>query len=143
MMGKIVWNKAFSVESKYLDKQHKQLIEIVNSFNQALDGGERATMAFEVLNRLVRYAEQHFRDEEKILQMVQYPADQFQAHVREHEKLTEDIYRHCENWSSVGEESLPGIGQFLKDWLVNHILNTDMQYCKYTRNFDDSFMSVT
>jgi len=44
-MGKIIWSNAFSVQSKYLDHQHQNLVTIVNDFNQAVARGEGAKMA--------------------------------------------------------------------------------------------------
>ena len=141
-MGKIVWSSACSVQSAYLDRQHQNLIKIVNDFNQAAARGDGTKVAYTILNRLVQYAEKHFRDEEKLLEIARYPAAQLNNHIREHEKLTEDIFRHCENWSSYGKEALPEIGRFLKDWLMDHILTSDMKYRKYVAQIDDSFLSV-
>lgn len=141
-MDKIIWNSDFSVRSSYLDHQHQHLIKIINDFNQAVARGEGSKIAYPILNRLVQYAEKHFRDEEKLLEIARYPAEQLNAQIREHEKLTEEIFRHCENWSSYGREALPEIGQFLKDWLMDHILTSDMKYSKYVANIDDTFLSV-
>jgi len=141
-MGKIMWSSAFSVQSKYLDQQHQNLIKIVNDFNQAVARGEGTKMAYTILNRLVQYAEKHFRDEEKLLEIARFPAEQLKTHIKEHEKLTEEIFRHCENWSSYGKDALPEIGLFLKDWLMDHILTSDMKYSKYVANIDDTFLSV-
>jgi hemerythrin-like metal-binding protein len=140
--GKIAWSAEFSVQSPHLDQQHRHLIDIINDFNQALAKGEGAQITYAILNRLVQYAETHFRDEEKLMQMARFPAEYFNAHLREHEKLTEEIFHHCENWSSYGEESLPRIGKFLAEWLLGHILNSDMKYCKYVAKIDDKFLSV-
>ncbi|MBU0910013.1 MAG: bacteriohemerythrin [Proteobacteria bacterium] len=141
-MGKIVWSSAYSVQSGYLDHQHQILIQIVNDFNLAIARGEGKKIAYPILNRLVQYAEKHFRDEEKLLEIARYPAEQLNAQIREHEKLTEEIFRHCENWSNYGQEALPEIGRFLKEWLMDHILTSDMKFSKYVANVDDKFLSA-
>ncbi|RJX25427.1 MAG: hypothetical protein C4531_17170 [Desulfurivibrio sp.] len=141
-MGKIIWSSAYSVQSAFIDHQHQILVGIVNDFNQAIARGEGMKTAYSILNRLIQYAEQHFRDEEKLMEIARYPAEQLQAHIREHEKLTEDIFRHGENWHSYGKEALPEIGRFLKEWLLDHILTSDMKYSKYVANVDDAFLSV-
>ncbi|MEW6521830.1 MAG: bacteriohemerythrin [Thermodesulfobacteriota bacterium] len=141
-MGKIIWSSAYSVQSAFIDHQHQTLVGIVNDFNQAIARGEGMKTAYSILNRLIQYAEQHFRDEEKLMEIARYPAEQLQAHIREHEKLTEDIFRHGENWHSYGKEALPEIGRFLKEWLLEHILTSDMKYSKYVANVDDAFLSV-
>lgn len=141
-MGKIIWSSAYSVQSAFIDHQHQTLVGIVNDFNQAITRGEGMKTAYSILNRLIQYAELHFRDEEKLMEIARYPAEQLQAHIREHEKLTEDIFRHGENWHSYGKEALPEIGRFLKEWLLEHILTSDMKYSKYVANVDDAFLSV-
>ncbi|MBU4262868.1 MAG: bacteriohemerythrin [Proteobacteria bacterium] len=141
-MGKIVWSKDYSVQSEYLDHQHQNLINILNDFNQAIARGEGKKSAYTILNRLVQYTEEHFRDEEKLMEIARFPAEQLHAHMKEHEKLTEEIFRHGENWSSYGKEALPEIGLFLKEWLMEHILTSDMKYSKYVANVDDTFLSV-
>jgi len=141
-MEKIVWSRACSVQSGYLDHQHQKLMEIVNDFNQAVARGEGMKLAYPILNRLIQYAEKHFRDEEKLLEIARYPPEQLHAHMQEHEKLTEEIFRHGENWHSYGKEALPEIGRFLKEWLMEHILTSDMKYSKYVANIDDTFLSV-
>ena len=141
-MGKIVWSKDYSVQSAYLDHQHQNLIEIVNDFNQAVAKGEGAKLAYSILNRLIQYAEKHFQDEEKLLEIARYPREQLNAHLREHERLTEEIFRHEENWSSYGKDALPEIGRFLQEWLMEHILTSDMKYSRYVANVDDSFLAV-
>ncbi|MBI5559456.1 MAG: hemerythrin family protein [Deltaproteobacteria bacterium] len=140
--GKITWCAEFSVQSEYIDRQHQNLIAIVNDFNQALTRGEGAKITYAILNRLVLYAETHFRDEEKLMQMARFPPDQLNTHIKEHVKLTEEIFHHCENWSTYGKESLPGIGKFLAAWLLGHILKSDMKYSKYVAKIDDKFLSV-
>jgi hemerythrin len=142
LMGKIVWSKDYSVQSGFLDHQHQKLMEIINDFNQAIARGDGKKVAYTTLNRLIQYAEQHFRDEEKLLEIARYPTEQLQTHIREHEKLTEEIFHHGEIWHSYGKEALPEIGLFLKDWLIEHILTSDMMYSKYVANVDDKFLSI-
>jgi hemerythrin-like metal-binding protein len=141
-MNKTIWKSEFSVASKYLDKQHQTLFMIVNDFNDSISKGQGIKTAYSILNRLTLYAEEHFRDEEHLMNAARFPKDQFEAHVREHEKLTEKIFTICADLSSNGEEVLPGINQFLKEWLVDHILTTDKKYSKYVANIDDTFMNV-
>ena len=139
---KISWSADFSVQSQHIDLQHQKLIAIVNDFNQAVSRGDGAKIAYAILNRLVQYSETHFRDEEQLMQMARFPADQLEAHIKEHEKLTENIFQHCENWHTYGVESFPGIGKFLAEWLLDHILTADMKYSKYVARIDDKFLAV-
>ncbi len=139
-MKKIFWKSNFSVQSRYIDQQHQNLLMILNDFNESINQGKGTDKAFSILNRLVQYAEEHFRDEELLMETARFPQDKLNAHKNEHEKLTQDIFQLCENWSSRKKESLPEISHFLEKWLLLHILKTDMEYSKYVDHIDDSFM---
>jgi len=65
-MAKILWSADYSVQSKYLDLQHQNLLMILNEFNEAVGQGQGKVVAFSILNKLVQYTEDHFRDEEKL-----------------------------------------------------------------------------
>ncbi|OKY75864.1 MAG: hypothetical protein BM485_05875 [Desulfobulbaceae bacterium DB1] len=139
---KIFWKSDYSVNSQYIDHQHQKLLGIVNDFNEALAAGKGEKIAYSLLNRLVQYAEEHFRDEEKLMRMARYPTDELDRHIKEHEKLTEEIFQHTENWSSYRAESLPRIGEFLKKWLLDHILTSDKKYAQYVVHIDNKYLSV-
>ncbi|MFZ5766135.1 MAG: bacteriohemerythrin [Thermodesulfobacteriota bacterium] len=141
-MARIFWKSEYSVNSAYIDRQHQQLLAIVNEFISAAATGKGKSVAYPILNRLVQYAEEHFRDEEKLMRMARYPAPELERHIREHEELTEEIFRQTENWSSGGEEALPRIGEFLSKWLLTHILVSDKKFGPYVVNIDDKFLSV-
>ena len=79
---------------------------------------------------------------EKLMQTAQFPDDEFNAHVREHERLTQAIFKLCAEWEGKGEEALPQLGRFLKEWLLEHILKMDMKYSEYVALVDDDFMFV-
>ncbi|MCB2180447.1 MAG: bacteriohemerythrin [Desulfobulbaceae bacterium] len=139
-MKKISWKSDYSVSSKYLDDQHQCLLMIINDFIEAVSKGKGTEKAFPILNRLTQYAEEHFRDEEHLMNAARFPQGMLKEHMREHEKLTEDIFAICAHLNKSGEETLPEISQFLKHWLLGHILTTDKEYSKYVANIDDSFM---
>lgn len=139
-MEKVFWKKEYSVGSDYLDRQHQNLLLIVNDFNRSINKNEGTKAAYSILNRLVQYVETHFRDEELLMKSARFPLDELNAHIKEHEELTENIFALCENWTSQKEESLPKISKFLVDWLMVHIMSTDMKYSKYIAQIDDSFM---
>ena len=141
-MAKILWSADYSVQSKYLDLQHQNLLMILNEFNEAVGQGQGKVVAFSILNKLVQYTEDHFRDEEKLMKIARFPDDEFNAHVKEHERLIQAIFKLCSEWEGKGEEALPQLGLFLKEWLLEHILKVDKKYREYVALVDDDFMFV-
>ena len=126
----IEWKEAMSVGVPELDADHRGLIDIINRLADQ-SGRAHVTDAVESsLMALMRYAEIHFAREERVMSVCGYPSDS--QHLHEHrnfvtkvrkigEKFEDDPKRLAKN---VNEE----LGQFLSDWLQDHILNTDMAY---------------
>lgn len=125
-MALITWSDRMSVGVERIDKQHRQLIDLLNSLHSEMLAGRGLQVVLEVLNNLVEYTKTHFATEETLFRNHGYP--QAQAHKQQHDELTDKaIALHREVSSGRATLSLPTMN-FLKDWLSNHILKTDMAY---------------
>jgi len=86
----------------------------------------------DILNRLVKYTVIHFNHEEEYMKLYDYP--DYDSHRKEHLELTTQVQdfskRLAEGKSSFSLELMT----FLKDWLTNHILGTDMKYKSFFSN---------
>ncbi len=125
-MAYMNWNDTFSVGVEEIDSQHKQLINMVNEFYDNLNH-EREALG-KLLNSLVDYAGYHFSTEEKYMHKFNYP-DTY-IHEKEHEmfiKRAIDVKKLYEEGKLV--ISLE-ITNFIKEWIVNHVLGTDKKYSK-------------
>jgi hemerythrin len=77
---------------------------------------------------LVNYTRIHFSAEEKFFLSKNY-AD-YNSHKSEHDKLTQKVIEFQGQFNSGKVAlSLP-IMNFLKEWLVKHIMDTDKKYSK-------------
>ena len=120
-MDRLEWNEAWSVGEPHLDEQHKRLIELINR----LDGGTPVPI---VLDELRSYVDEHFRDEEAMLEDADYP--DLAAHKQQHtafEEWLEASRQACRSGEVAGLLS-DNIRSYLKTWLVNHILVSDKAY---------------
>ncbi len=132
----IAWDSAYSVGYTYIDNQHKKLINIVNNFYSAVKHGKGTDIVYPILNKLVAYAEEHFRDEETAMEKAGCPESLIAEHKTIHEKLFKAIFDVAEKTTSsqTGESgALMEVGALLQTWLMNHILKEDMQYAPYVR----------
>jgi len=125
-MSILEWNENFSVTVKELDDQHKKLVTILNLLHDAMKKGEGKSKLNSTLDELVSYTKFHFAHEEKLMQQYNYPA--YAAHKKEHEDLIHKVVDYLSQLDS-GKTVLPSqIIQFLKEWIVNHIGQSDKKY---------------
>ncbi|MGL4369105.1 MAG: bacteriohemerythrin [Spirochaetota bacterium] len=131
-MDFISWNEAMSVGVERFDSEHRQLVDMVNILNHALTVGAAQKVMIDTLDRLVKYTVIHFKHEEEYMALYDYP--QIENHKKEHAVLTSKVAEFQERLESgKGSFSLE-LMVFLRDWLVNHILGTDMIYKEFFRS---------
>ena len=132
-MGAIAWRRQLGVGQPSIDEDHKHLIEYLNELDTALNAHVyRPQIVAKTLVKLLEYTQQHFRREEKIMEMVHYP------------KLEDHKRRHAQAVKAIGDlsntfakEPTRANGEriyaFTADWLVNHIIMEDTQIAPYVR----------
>lgn len=125
----VEWSDDFSVKVSLMDDEHKKLFDLINDLNNAMIDGQSSGKIGEILQGLIDYTEYHFGDEEDMLRKISYPniAEQERAHrafVNKMKEFKEEL--------ESGEILLSvKIIDFLKDWLVSHIVNIDTKYTDY------------
>ena len=120
------WQEEWSVGVAALDAQHKVLVRLINLLHDIeLHGGDMTG----VFAELDRYVDEHFRLEEQMLEAAAYP--DLAGHKGEH-KVFRDWLRSVRRSYAGGGSSayhLAGtVNGFLRMWLANHILGSDMAY---------------
>ncbi len=127
----IAWNSSYEVGIYSVDTQHKHLVDLTNRLYRACTG-EKQDLAKEfqtVMKELVDYVMFHFKDEERIMQEVDYP--NFKEHKQKHEQFIKEILSAVSEYTE-GQKFVPdNFAFFLRDWLFNHILMTDKVMAKY------------
>ena len=124
------WDEKYSVKVPSVDRQHKDLIDYINKLQRELESPEPDVFMIElVLNGLIGYTNTHFKYEEMLFGMYQYPEKEEHeaAHKRLFQKVATFTQRYEAGDSKVGEELLA----FLKSWLNHHILIEDMAYSEH------------
>jgi len=82
-----------------------------------------------VIKELVEYVIIHFRDEEAIMESVNYP--QVKEHKKKHESFVKEVLGTVSAYKN-GKQFVPNtFVRFLRDWLFNHILVNDKEMAKY------------
>lgn len=125
-MSFMTWSDSLSVGIASIDAQHQWLVDATNRLHAEITKPEpdRAVLG-EILEGLVDYTMNHFVAEEEMFERFGYP--ETAAHKAEHNALTAKVMQlllQFEDGESVGEPVL----EFLKNWLLHHILKVDRAY---------------
>ena len=127
-MDFIIWCDLFKIGHPIIDEQHQKLIQIVNKFHKEMQRTEKEKIIPDTLNKLIKYVELHFDEEENILHKKGYPDNDLLKHREIHEALVKDIFKLNERFCKGDYDSLVEVEKFLTDWLVMHILQEDMKF---------------
>lgn len=129
-MAGIAWSEDLAIDDSQIDFQHRQLIDCMACLENALVTADPRLIA-ESTPFLRMYAQVHFADEERVLQLVGWPR------LAEHRALHEAFRTRLgelEGALARGEfaagASLLG---FLAGWLQNHIRGADRQFAAEVR----------
>lgn len=131
-MSYVEWCEMFSIHVRDIDRQHTRLLEIANEFHAALKANRARQTLFDILNSLIRYAEEHFRDEEEAMEAAGYPEEDVLVHRALHEQLYDDIYRLHKEFQEAQDKSVHDVELFLNNWLIKHILLEDKKLAPYS-----------
>jgi len=123
------WSDSLSVEIRQIDDQHRQLVTLINRLYRAMQTGSNRQEIAAVLDELVEYTVYHFNAEEDLFTRNGYPEELL--HKKAHKHLVAQVVEFQQKFKSgISELDMPLL-QFLKDWLVQHIMKTDKRYAKF------------
>lgn len=123
------WNPIYSIGVEQYDEQHKRLFAIAQKLYEAMSAGQGRTVLNDIFDELVDYTRTHFASEEALMETYNYP--DYVRHRQQHEELTQQVLELREKHRS-GQIALSiTVMNFLKDWLRNHIHDSDKRYGQF------------
>lgn len=128
-MALINWNDSFSVNVAVIDKQHKELIAMINELNDAMKEGKGRDVAGKIVNNLAIYTATHFRTEEDLFAKFGYPGSD--SHKKEHAAFVKKVAEFKEGYEKGRLSLTTEVMNFLSDWLKHHIMGTDKKYSQF------------
>ena len=127
------WSDDYLVHIPAIDADHRNLFALANRIHQHIKKGAGHRAILQALGHLVDYVIEHFGREERLMEQTAYP--DIAAHKKTHRMLEQivhsmhRIYRHEPD--AVDPDKLL---EFLRDWLQNHIVKSDMLYGPWVIN---------
>ncbi len=122
----IKWQDSFSVGVQRFDDEHKVLLAIINEMFIIVRDQKTVDHLTVEINKLVQYTQEHFADEEEAMEKAGYPA--LDEHKSIHAKLLKDVTAFKKRVENGEQEVITIFYHFLRDWLLTHIIEDDMQY---------------
>ncbi|MEN8178531.1 MAG: bacteriohemerythrin [Pseudomonadota bacterium] len=129
MSNFVEWSDALSVGIEEIDEQHKVLAGLVNRMHDAIHKRHGSDVVKDILTELAEYTRIHFAVEESLMRILGYPG------YEEHKKIHEELLLHVIELKEKVDSGKTAIGfelmHFLKNWLIKHIMEEDMNYTSF------------
>lgn len=126
----VIWNDMYSIDMPEIDEQHKVLFDLINQLWGAIVNRSTIEDQVKLIEKLEHYTISHFTAEETFMRAFGYP--DFDNHKKIHGLFIKKIAQEKTNLQATQHLSLD-ILNFLKDWLIDHIMVSDKAYAKYCR----------
>lgn len=128
----ITWKAKYLVDNPVIDKQHRELVNIINELYDAIKDKGDIDYAFITYKELMNYTETHFSEEEEILRKANYP--DLERHIKTHQKLKAKVIELKEHFEEDKKEICLETFLFLKSWITDHILAEDTKYAPFIKD---------
>lgn len=127
-MAPLEWGTELSVGIPEFDRQHQELVDLVNRAYDLVRRHDDATALLSLIDELLAHIRQHFADEEAAMRDSSYP--RYEDHCREHDELLDTVIRLQHDLRLGRAAPSLQVPAFLKSWLLDHILESDMAYAR-------------
>lgn len=126
-MAYFPWNDSYSIGVELFDNEHKKLVAIANELHDAVTEDADTPVLERILDRLIEHVVLHFRHEEMYFDDWNYP--ERAEHVASHRRLRRQIFEYRERFlKRPSPELVSEVFEFLRLWLMQHILTEDRAY---------------
>ncbi len=130
-MTYLTWSEDLAVGNHFIDGDHRKLIDMVNRLHLVMQEGRGKEVLGKVLHNLIVYTQEHFTREEDLMRRLQYAG--LNAHKREHEKLLQQVHDMRQKFENGTITLSVQVLHFLRDWLVEHIGESDKKLAAASR----------
>ncbi len=124
----VEWSNEYSVGVSVMDEEHKGFIGTINKVIAAKQRDYSQEEVEEVLSELVKFAKEHFKNEEAYMSKFEYP--DYLLHYNEHLNFSLHMIIYNNQVINGEYKIMDELYNYLQEWLVHHIQKTDKKYTK-------------
>ncbi|MBH9552079.1 bacteriohemerythrin [Inhella gelatinilytica] len=123
------WTPDMEIDGGAIDDDHRQLIALINQLHEHTVAGRGHVVVGQVLEKLIRYTQEHFQREEAVMATVDYPltAEHHHQHERFADRMQELHHLHASH--SLAVSSMLSLA--CRDWLSLHIRRSDRDLAQH------------
>jgi hemerythrin-like metal-binding protein len=141
-MALIEWSDQLSVHIVEFDGDHQRLIAILNNLWEASEERRGHEVIDAILGELVDYTRTHFAREEVMFDRWAYPG--VELHKMAHARLLATAANLHQKFREQQSETVADeVFEFLRDWLIKHILGDDALYANFFRSLGIDSIEAT
>nr|CRH05628.1 putative Hemerythrin-like metal-binding protein [Candidatus Magnetococcus massalia] len=134
MPSKLIWCDEYVTGVQEIDDQHKILVHALNEASEKLSKDFQVSTMEKIVQDLLSYAIYHFETEEELMDEHGYLEDGqglYQTHLDQHRSFSSKVVEIHEGLKIGTPVPASELLEFLNQWLVNHILNTDKKLASF------------
>lgn len=128
-LKKSEWIPELSLNDDKIDSQHKQFFDIVNNLIDHVNTDRQYEITNETIYKLLLYIDEHFEEEEKFLESINYP--KLEEHKNIHHKFTKQIAMFSKEVFKNKKDITKELLNYLLEWVNTHIRDEDLDYKSY------------
>ncbi len=132
-MSYFIWQDSYELGIEIVDTQHKKLVDLISDLLQSSILNHDNQKVEDILQQLVKYTEYHFAEEEKLMIESNFP--KFEEHQMIHQSFVEKVNEFYMKFTRKEIALEIQILNYLKNWLINHILITDKEFATFYLNY--------
>ncbi len=130
------WINSYKIGNTTIDAEHQELFEIASEAFKEVHNDERKGKIKETLNKLFKYFQNHFENEEEYMISIKY--DKTEEHKDIHTDIMNKLTNIIKESPKMNIEDLEdSLSNFIEDSLVNHILEEDKKITYWVEFLED------
>lgn len=126
-----VWKAQYSVHHTELDAQHKELFRLAAQVYGLDASAATKAKIRELLHGFFAYMQKHFSEEEEYMQTINYP--KLEEHRIQHQGIIDSLNIIIKKSHDL-KEIREAMRMMVREWLVEHIMQHDMEYEKWRKS---------
>jgi len=135
-MRQFRWSAENEVFIGQIDAEHRDLYEVADGFEQAVEKKAPLDVLQHQLHLLAEHMDEHFSHEEWLMQSVGYPS--YAWHKNQHETARRRFKLFAGLIEGGNQDATAMFLEFLAGWLHDHTTVTDRMMASFVRNYERS-----